>query len=366
MIRILQVFSTLNAGGMENYVMNLYRRMDRTQIQFDFLVHHRARGIFEDEIESMGGRVYHLSVLDDKNILKYCADLNRFFRTHPEYRIVHGHLSSLAFFYLGYARMHGVPHRISHSHGAGFLRTPKGYAKFLLFRGAKWNANVRLACSAEAGRYLYGKSPFTVVPNAIDCRRFSFDPKVRAQMRQELGVEDSFVVGHVGRFNLQKNHTFLLRLFQALLTEIPTAKLLLLGEGELWDSVQLQARQLGIADHVIFAGVHKDCERYYQAMDAFVLPSLFEGLPVTGIEAQYAGLPCFFADTISRETEITASAKFLGIQEADIPVWCRELNAAADAERKAVTDLTTDAFHSDTAARNMAQLYQKMWEKESC
>ena len=98
MIRILQVFSTLNAGGMENYVMNLYRRMDRTQIQFDFLVHHRARGIFEDEIESMGGRVYHLSVLDDKNILKYCADLNRFFRTHPEYRIVHGHLSSLAFF----------------------------------------------------------------------------------------------------------------------------------------------------------------------------------------------------------------------------------------------------------------------------
>ena len=101
-------------------------------------------------------------------------------------------------------------------------------------------------------------------------------------------------------------------------------------------------------------------------MDAFVLPSLFEGLPVTGIEAQYAGLPCFFADTISRETAITASAKFLGIQEADIPVWCRELNAAANAERKAVTDLTTDAFHSDTAARNMAQLYQKMWEKESC
>ena len=204
------------------------------------------------------------------------------------------------------------------------------------------------------------------MPNAIDCRRFSFDPKVRAQMRQELGVEDSFVVGHVGRFNLQKNHTFLLRLFQALLTEIPTAKLLLLGEGELWDSVQQQARQLEIADHVIFAGVHKDCERYYQAMDAFVLPSLFEGLPVTGIEAQYAGLPCFFADTISRETAITASAKFLGIQEADIPVWCRELNAAANAERKAVTDLTTDAFHSDTAARNMAQLYQKMWEKESC
>ena len=153
-IRILQVVSSLNAGGMENYIMNIYRCVNRAQIQFDFIVHHKERGLYEDEIEKMGGVIYHFSVMDDKNIYKYCADLRNFFIQHKEYKIVHGHLSSLAVLYLGAAKKFGVQWRIVHSHGAGFLHTPKGYAKYILFRTAKWNANVRLACSTEAGKYL--------------------------------------------------------------------------------------------------------------------------------------------------------------------------------------------------------------------
>ena len=154
-IRVLQVVASLNAGGMENYIMNLYRMVDKSKVQFDFVVHHAAVGLYEDEIQELGGKIYHFTVLDDKNVVKYISELNRFFDEHKEYQIIHGHLSSLAVFYLGVAKKYNVPWRIAHSHGAGFLHTLKGTAKYLLFRTAKWNANVRLACSTEAGKYLY-------------------------------------------------------------------------------------------------------------------------------------------------------------------------------------------------------------------
>lgn len=152
-IRVLQVVASLNAGGMENYIMNLYRMVDKSKVQFDFVVHHAAVGLYEDEIQELGGKIYHFTVLDDKNVVKYISELNRFFDEHKEYQIIHGHLSSLAVFYLGVAKKYNVPWRIAHSHGAGFLHTLKGTAKYLLFRTAKWNANVRLACSTEAGKY---------------------------------------------------------------------------------------------------------------------------------------------------------------------------------------------------------------------
>ena len=164
-IRVLQVVASLNAGGMENYIMNLYRMVDKSKVQFDFVVHHAAVGLYEDEIQELGGKIYHFTVLDDKNVVKYISELNRFFDEHKEYQIIHGHLSSLAVFYLGVAKKYNVPWRIAHSHGAGFLHTLKGTAKYLLFRTAKWNANVRLACSTEAGKYLYGKDTFEFVPN---------------------------------------------------------------------------------------------------------------------------------------------------------------------------------------------------------
>ncbi|MCM1508606.1 MAG: glycosyltransferase [Ruminococcus flavefaciens] len=351
---------------MENYVMNLYRQMDRQQIQFDFIVHHKKKGLYEDEIKAMGGKVYHFSALDDKNIFKYINELNVFFTKHNEYKIIHGHLSSLAFFYFGVAKKHGVQWRIAHSHGAGFLHTPKGFAKYLMFRTTKWNANVRLACSSEAGKYLYGKNSFKVVPNGIDCSRFSYNAQIREQIRSELGLIDNYVIGHIGRFNLQKNHCYLLKIFKSFLKDFPNAKLLLLGEGELWDKIQKQADEMKIADNIIFAGVHKDCEKYYQAMDVFVLPSLFEGLPVTGIEAQYAGLPCLFSDAISKEVEISENVHFLGIDDDNIKDWC---NALADIKKNCIEHNCTvknDMFDSEKAAENMVLLYKKLWRKKPC
>lgn len=364
-IRILQVVASLNAGGMENYIMNLYRMIDRNKVQFDFIVHHSAIGLYEDEIKSLGGKIYHFTVLDDKNIPKYIKQLKSFFKEHNEYKIVHGHLSSLAVFYLGVAKKLGVPWRIAHSHGAGFLHTPKGYAKYFLFRTTKWKANVRLACSTEAGKYLYGKKSFEFVPNGVDVNRFAFDESKRAEMRKMLNVENNYVIGNVGRFNLQKNHKYLLKIFQKVVKKKSNAKLLLLGDGELFDSIQKFAEELGMQDRVIFAGVHKDVENYYQAMDAFVLPSLFEGLPVTGVEAQYSGLPCFFSDEITKEVKICDDVKYLKIGEENIKDWSNELTKQSVNSERSNLKLTTSKFDMKVASKDMENRYIEMWQKSN-
>lgn len=365
MIRILHVVAIMNAGGMENYIMNLYRKMDRTRIQFDFLVHYQKPGFFDREIEEMGGRIYRMTVREDNNPIKYCRDLDSFFRTHTEYRIVHGHLSSLAVFYLRYAKKYGVPWRISHSHGAGFLKTPKGYAKYILFRFAKIYANQYYACSGEAGRYLFGKTPFEFMPNSIETSRFHYDGQHRLEIRRQLGIENAFVVGHVGRFNLQKNHRFILNAFICLKEWIPQAKLLLVGDGELRPQIEQMIREKRLSDSVVLTGVRKDTEKLYQAMDVFILPSLFEGLPVTGIEAQYEGLPCLFADTISQEVAINDQAEFLSIAKGMEKQWAgriAELAFSARADRAKVR-MNNDLFNADKAAAAMFKRYQSMWEK---
>ena len=365
-IRVLQVVAWMNAGGMENYIMNLYRAIDRSKVQFDFLVHHAVIGLYEQEIEELGGKVYHFSVLDDKNVFKYIVDLRRFFAEHKEYKIVHGHLSSLAVFYLGVAKQYGVPFRIAHSHGAGFLHTPKGIAKYLLFRTTKWNANIRLACSTEAGKYLYGNSPFEFVPNGIDVERFSFDSDVRNRLREELGLENNYVIGHVGRFNLQKNHEYLLRIFKGVLDRHPEARLLLLGDGELFEEIQKMSHELHIEEAIIFAGVHKDVEKYYQAMDVFVLPSVFEGLPVTGIEAQYSGLPCVLSDKITKEVKITDLVHFVGISDKDVTTWIDVLSTAKVNAHRDVVRPITDIFDVRHAAQNMENRYKELMPEVIC
>ena len=304
-IRVLQVVASLNAGGMENYIMNLYRMVDKSKVQFDFVVHHAAVGLYEDEIQELGGKIYHFTVLDDKNVVKYISELNRFFDEHKEYQIIHGHLSSLAVFYLGVAKKYNVPWRIAHSHGAGFLHTLKGTAKYLLFRTTKWNANVRLACSTEAGKYLYGKDTFEFVPNGIDVDRFTFDENKRIEMRKMLGIRDEYVIGHVGRFETQKNHELIMKVFSQYAKEDEEAVLLLVGTGSLQDKMKATARSLKIEDRVNFLGVRSDINDLYQGMDLFFFPSLFEGLGIVAIEAQVAGLPCIFTKTLPKELDIS-------------------------------------------------------------
>lgn len=355
-LHVLHAVPDMNSGGIENYIMNMYRGMDRSSIQFDFLVHHSQRAFFDDEIESLGGSIFRLPVLDDKNALHYMHALSQLFSEH-QWPIVHGHIASMAFFYLGAAERAGIPVRIAHSHGTSFLHTPKGYAKRMLFKGAKRHANVRLACSTEAGRYLFGDSPFYLAKNAIDSVRFSFNADARRRIRSGLGIgEETLVVGHVGRYNLQKNHSFLVNVFDEVGRLNEDSRLLLVGTGELEGDVRRQVFGLGIEDRVMFQNVTDEPEAFYSAMDVFVLPSLFEGLPLVGIEAQCNGLPCAFSSEITHEVAISDLAFFIDLR-AGARSWAERIvdlgrNARRDGYASAVAD------HGFDIARNNALMTQ--------
>lgn len=320
-IRILQVVPNMQQGGLENLIMNIYRNIDRTKVQFDFLVHYKKEFFFDKEIEKLGGKIYRFSVREDNNFIKYYKDLCDFFKEHSgEYRVVHGHMASLAFIYLRIAKKYNIPVRIIHSHGTSHLKNIKGYLKYFTFKMADKYATDRFACSTEAGKYLFGVKNFKIINNAIDMDKFKYNESLRRTKRNELQLEDKFVIGHIGRFNLQKNHKYLIKFFSNIVKKNHNARLLLIGIGEELENIKDFVRKLNISDYVFFLGQRNDVCELYQAMDVFCMPSKFEGLPLTGIEAQVSGLPCVFSDQITREVKISNNCIFLPLDE-DTKKW---------------------------------------------
>ena len=332
-IRVLQVVPNMHRAGLETLIMNIYRNIDRNAVQFDFLVHYLDRFDYDDEIEALGGKIYRLSVRNDSNILKYLSDLKRFFKEHPEYTIVHGHMESFGFLYSRAAKKAGVKTIIAHSHNALIEPTLKGRIKNLMNKPWKRYANVLFACSEKAGDFMFRGAPYTVINNGIRCEDFIWNPEEREACRRELGVEDKIVLGHIGRFDPQKNHAFLIELFAAYAAKHPDAVLLLVGEGALQQSIRSKAEQLGLSECVHFLGVRADTNRLYQAMDLFLLPSLFEGLPVVGVEAQSAGLPMLTADTVTSELCVTDFVEMLPL-DARLDIWVDKIDKMLETKKR--------------------------------
>ena len=250
-IRVLQVVPNMQAGGLETLIMNLYRNIDRSKVQFDFLVHYKGKFFYDDEIRKLGGKIYHLSVRDDNNFYKYLNDLNNFFKIHTEYKAVHGHMMSTAVFYMYYAKKYGVKLRIIHSHNSDTVPGLKGIVKYRLAKIAPMFANEYMACGIKAGRYLYGNKKFDVLNNGIDLSKFKFDSQIRNEYRRKLGLENKFVIGHIGRFNIQKNHEFLIQVFNEIQKLNENSVLLLIGDGELKAKVQEQVSVMNLTKKVI-------------------------------------------------------------------------------------------------------------------
>lgn len=363
-IRVLQVMPAMDAGGMETFVMNLYRTVDRAQVQFDFLYHYDKPCFFDEEIEALGGRIFKLTVRQDNDLPRYLRDLRALFAAHPEWRILHGHYSGFGMFYNAAARRAGVPVRAGHSHNTAYERNLVGTLDRVMSMRFSAGLTDRFACSEQAGRMLFGSAPFTVLPNGIDTALFAgHDAQRRALLRGELGVADDEVLfGHVGRFSAQKNHPGLLRIFAAVRKRMPNARLVLLGGGPApyLDEIRALAQQLQLGDSVIFAGVRSNMQSFYDAMDAFLLPSLFEGLPVVLVEAQTAGLPCFVADTVDRGAAFTDRVRFLPL--GDEAAWANAIAAASlrrdpDARRKAVEA----GYDIHTSAQTLQDFYLRRY-----
>ena len=363
MIHVLHVLGNTNLGGAESRVMDLYRHIDREKIQFDFLVHSNDKGFYEDEIEKLGGHIYRVPRFRVVNLSEYKKAMFDFFGSHKEYRVVQGHMTSTASIYLPIAKKLGVPVTIAHVRSAGVDPGAKGIMTKWLRRNLAKKADFLFACSMLAGESAFGKravkdGKVTYVPNAITTERFIYNSECRERLREKLGLTDRFVIGHVGRFHYAKNHEYLIEIFRETVKREPNAVLLLVGEGPLMDSIKTMAEKYLLMDKVIFAGNRKNVEDYYQAMDYFVFPSRFEGLPGTVIEALASGLHCLISDTIADEVKISSNCRQMSIQ-TEPAEWADVVCTDRDYKRNDMTEcIRSHGFDSTLQAQRMMHFYE--------
>ena len=370
MIRVLHVLNSMNMGGIQTTLINIFRKIDREKVVFDFLVETGVDCDYSEEIKKLGGKIFSVTPRR-KSIIQNRKDLNKFFKEHKEYKIVHMHVSSLSYITpLIYAKKYKVPVRIIHSRntkeGGSFLHNILHNMNKLRLNGL---ADYYFACSGLAGEWLYNKKilnsdKYRIINNGIDTNKFKFNPEVRNKMRKELDCEKNIALICVGRLHPQKNHFFLLDVFNEFKKINKNAKLYLLGDGALRDKIEEKIDNLGLNDSVILLGMRKNVNEISWAMDAFVMPSFYEGLPGSVVEAQGSGLPCIISDRITREVKLTDLVEYVSIDESP-EVWAKIIDKKIKSvKRKDMSgELIDKGFDMNTIAKKMAEFYEGVLKK---
>ncbi|MFC2159675.1 glycosyltransferase family 1 protein [Actinomycetota bacterium] len=327
-IRILRIVAIMNRGGIETQIMNMYRKLNRNRFQFDFLVTRDERGVFDDEIEKLGGRIYRVPSVREVGLFKFIKNINRFFKEHREYKIVHSHMNTWSGLFLNIAKKHNVSVRIAQSHitqlGVRNLSL-KGLIENILKKFMKifikTGATHFWAVGKEAGEWLYGKkiahSKMKIIPNSKDLNAYKFDSEARGLLRKDLGIpKNAFVVGHVGRFYPVKNHLFLIELFSDMRNYEQECFLCLVGDGPLRSDIEKEITEKNLKGNVLVLGLRNDVNKLMSVFDVLVLPSKFEGMPNVVVEAQAAALPCVVSDSVTKEVDMGMGiVEFLSLKE---------------------------------------------------
>ena len=359
MIRILQVVTHMNRGGLETMLMNYYRYMDRSRVQFDFLTHRDYDGDYGEEIRQLGGKLYHMPVLNPFSS-SYRKTLGEFFDNHPEYKIVHVHQDCLSGVILHVAKQHGVPVRIAHSHGANQIRDIKYPIKLVYRHFIARYATKLMACGEDAGKWMFCGAPFEILSNAIPAADYSFDGEKKRIQRDKWQIQpNELLLGHVGSFTVPKNHQFLLDVFHEIQKYIP-AKLLIVGDGNLRPAIEVKIRKLELEEKVILAGLRSDVPELLQAMDVFVFPSLYEGLPVTLVEVQASGLPCLISDKVPIECKITEAVQQIALTDSPA-IWAeRAIEAARMPRKNTYKEIRAAGYAIVENANRLQKMYEEM------
>lgn len=334
--KILYIMSNEPVGGVGSVVKNYQSHFQKEKIKIDFIIFDpREDTPFNRTVKENGASVYTFPFLSLKNVVKITILLQKFYKEHEgEYEIVQIHSPNIAWMCFWNIRCYGVKFCIVHSHATLYSdKKLSALRNMILCIPIRRLANVYMACSKAAGQFLFGKKNIDkviIVKNAIDCRRYGFDAQKRKDIRQKLALEDSFVVGNAGRFCEQKNHKFLLDIFEEIKKIKRDAVLMLIGNGPMFEEVKRKAKQKGLENDSLFLGTRTDVPDLLQAMDVFVLPSLFEGLPVIGIEAQASGIPCVVSDEVTKELDIF-NIKHVSLEKtpkewADVILNMKEVN----------------------------------------
>lgn len=325
MINVLNLFTTLDNGGVESFLYNYYSHMDHKLIHYDFVVPGTAKGFLEDTFSHMGCKIFHVPTFHD-NPIRQAYLIYRILK-EGKYDVIHCHgYKSTIGLILG--KLLGIKVRIIHSHMAfETLNTRSRIVKNIMVAFANKCCNVKLACGIDAARWLYGERTYkdgdiTIINNAIDINHFLYKDSNRLSKRKELHLEDSFVVGNIARLSFQKNQEFILDVIKIVSRKVPSIKLVLVGDGEDKQKLLEESKALGIYDKVLFLGVRKDIPELFSAFDIFALPSRFEGLPVVLVEAQAAGIKSLVSDNVTKEIRITNRLHYLPL---DCNLWADEI-----------------------------------------
>lgn len=363
MIRVLQYIGSLQFGGSQSFIMEVYRKIDKSKVQFDFITFPGENTGNYDEIISLGGKVFECPQYSAKTHRAFCKWWKIFFETHPEYTILHGHIRSCASVYIPIAKKSGVKtiiHSHSTSNGSGVSSVVKAVYQYPL----RFMADYLFSCSDIAGRWLYGeratkKQNYRIVPNCVDLDYFSYDENMRMNVRSEWNIaEDDFVIGHIGRFHESKNHAYILQIFRGIIKEYPNSKMLLVGNG-----VEEGLKKLGaeeeILKYMVCTGAQARPGKFYQAMDCFLFPSVWEGLPMSVVEAQAAGLPCEISDTITKNVLLTDLVTQHSIKK-DPAEWAKIILKHAGKKRSACDTENLqrlEPFNSKLVAKQLQEFY---------
>lgn len=372
MIKVLHIFGEpISNGGQESYLMNMYRNVDHSKVIFDFFTpYYCDNENIKKEIENLGGKIYiyngRFNGEGNKKDLK--KNVKDFFEEHKEYKIVHIHSgSTFALMYISkIARTSGVENVIVHSHCGGFKNLKYKVIKlistpYLLKYPTKYYACSNLAAEWKFPKSIVKNNKYVVLKNAVDTSKLYYSEEIRNKMRKELKIEDKFVVGHIGRFSIQKNHEFIIDVFRKILEKKKNSVLLLIGTGELQDNIKLKVKELGIEKNVLFLNLRKDINELLNSMDVFLLPSFFEGLPVVGIEAEATGLPVYTSDRVTKELPIQDLVKYYSLDDGS-EKWANNIidDYKGKNRRNTTDEIIKSGYDVKVAAKIMQDYYIEM------
>lgn len=355
-IRILHILYKLDMGGTEKFLMNIFKNINSKEVVFDFLVH--GKGAFDSEVQKLGGKIFYLDgYVNQIGIIKYKKILKCFLlTTGQKYQIIHSHVDQTSGLILSVVKRNTNAVCISHSHSVSNYNNfaVKIYKKWLQYQLNQYS-DYRLACSKDAGKWLFGKNKFYVIRNGIELEKFYFKKEERVNFRNFLGIdENTFVIGHVGRFESVKNHQFLVTMFAQYYRKDKQSKLLLIGDGSLKEHIKEQIHELGLDHAVIIIDATKEVNKYYNVMDFFVLPSYVEGFGIVAAEAQTNGLPVIVSEGVSREVNITGNVRFLSIEKPEI--WVQQIINLK--EQTVSKDIKIDkSYHIKSSVNKLLRLY---------
>lgn len=365
-IRIAHVVGKWLGGGVEAVIMNYYRHINHDKIQFDFICDNDSTNIPYEEIERMGGKV--IIIPSYSKPFKYHKELKRVLK-EGNYKIIHSNINTLSVFSLFAAKCAGVPVRIAHSHSTTNKKEKKkNLMKQVLRPFSKVFATDYMCCSELAGRWLFGNKEYDkgnvyLLNNAIDLDKFKYNESLRKKKRKELGIKDAtLVIGHIGRFVAQKNHDYLIDIFNVIHRKNNNSILLLAGQGPLMEDIKNKVKELNLEDSVKFLGQRNDANELYQAFDVFLLPSLYEGLPVVGVEAQAAGLLCYLSDDMTKETKVLDITKFMSLNNTP-EEWSNNILDDVKKYKRIDTskEMTAKNFNIKEEAKKLEEYYLNLY-----